>query len=263
MMKKDMYFSSTLLWGCSLEELFATWKQYGIQNVELWAEQMAQFDLDLKTYRTYAKAQGITTVVHSKSWDLNFASLNEGIRKSSIKEVKKSIDLAALIGAKEITVHPPRQTVNNLDSNIYQYAYEGIKELHLYARERGIVLSLEIMEKIPKEIITSDVELQQVVGDLYEELEYTLDTAHCTDEAEIFAYLENIQNISKIHISNKIGPKLHTPLFDGDYDLKTLIPKLLSYGIPLSVEGMDTGLEYTLLKETVNFIEKLEEETLC
>lgn len=257
-MKEKMYFSSTLLWGCSLEEMFQKWEQYGVRNVELWAEQMVCSNLCPKTYRKYAEQAGITTVVHSKSWDLNYASLNEGIRKASIEEIKKGIDMAVEVGAKEITVHPPRQTVNNIDPNVYQLAYEGIKELHLYGKEKGVVFSLEIMEKIPKEIITSDVQLKQVVGDMYHELEYTLDTAHCTNEEEIFAYLENIAHIGKIHISNKMGTKLHTPLYSGDFDFKTMLFKLLSHDIPLSVEGLDTGSEYKLLEETINFIESLE-----
>ncbi|WP_409967737.1 sugar phosphate isomerase/epimerase family protein [Bengtsoniella intestinalis] len=257
----ELFFSSTLLWGCDAEELFAKWNHHGIKHVELWAEQVEATSIDPTQYKILAQAHGITTVIHSKSWDLNFASLNAAIRQTSLDEIKKSFDLAVMLGAKEVTVHPPRHTITSLDPQVKQLAYDGIRVLHLYGKERGVALSLEIMEKIPKELITSDLELKDVVGDLYHQLEYTVDTAHCTDEEELLTYMDTIDHVSKIHISNKVGTKLHTPLYHGDFDFHTLLFKLLSYGVPLSVEGLDKGPEYSLLDETVHYIRKLEKKS--
>ncbi len=260
---KQIYFSSTYMWNSSLEEIVKTAYKYGLGGIELWAQQVEYNQYCMEEYISLTNEYHLNTTIHSKSWDLNFASINEGIRRASIEEIKKSIRLAKQIRAKSVTVHPPRETICGLRPFHLELAYQGIKELYRYSCEMEIELSLEILEKIPKELITSAQSLYEVTRDLYDKLSYTLDIAHCTDTAEFFAYLKRIPRISKLHISNKMGNKLHTPLKRGDFNFSAIIPLLEKSDIPMVIEGFSNEAPYLDLLENLDFIKMLKEKELC
>lgn len=260
---KQIYISSTHMWNGTVEEMLKIAYQYELGGIELWAQQVEQNKYSIDKYISLAKEYHLNTTVHSKSWDLNFASLNEGIRLASIEEIKKSIRLAKQLHAKEITVHPPRETICGLKPIHLELAYQGLKQLYEYSCEMEVTLSLEIMEKIPKELVTSDISLGETTRDLYNKLSYTLDLAHCTNEDEFFAYLKKIPNISKLHISNKIGNKLHTLLSEGDYNFAELFPVLEKLNIPMVVEGFGDKEPYLGLIKNLNYIKKLKENKPC
>ena len=61
---------------------------------------------DTQEYLRLQALYPLRTCVHSCSWDLNLASMNQGIREMSIKQVEASMRLAAELEAMELTVHP-------------------------------------------------------------------------------------------------------------------------------------------------------------
>lgn len=260
---RQIYISSTHRWKGSFKELLKTAHEYGIGGIELWAQQVDFNNYCLEEYVSLAKVYHLDTIIHSKSWDLNFASLNESIRRASIEEIKQSIRLAKQVNAKEITIHPPRETICGLKSFHLDLTYKGLKELYDYSCEMGVQISLEIMEKIPKELVTTDKALYEVTRDLYDKLSYTLDLAHCSAESEFFTYLTSIPGISKLHISNKIGNKLHTPLQNGDFDINKLMPLLKNIGIPIVIEGFNDEVSCSELIDNLNFLKQLKENEGC
>lgn len=76
-----------------------------------WAQHAETKKLDLETIHRLKKELGLNIVVHAKSWDLNYAALNDAVRRASVEEIKSSVDLAVELGADEVTVHPPRYTL--------------------------------------------------------------------------------------------------------------------------------------------------------
>jgi len=245
------------MWNASIEQIVEIVNLYGIRGIELWDQQFETRNYQVIEYTKKAEYYGIETIVHSKSWDLNFASMNKSIRRASVEEIKKSIILAELIRAKEVTVHPPRETFSGNKEYYYENAYNGLKEICGFAREKGIRVSLEIMEKKPNELVSTDEELKVMVRDLYKEMTYTIDVAHCTSEEEFWKYFNRVESVSKIHISNRKGEKLHTKLSDGDFNFKDLILKLRKYNIPLVIEGYDGGNDFGVLKDNLEFIKKI------
>lgn len=254
---KNIAVTSLLMWGMSLDEMFQTLKEYDIKSMELWAEQFDYFNFDIEEYKALASRDQVETVIHCKSWDLNFSSVNKTIREASITEVKASIDLARALDATSITVHPSRETAPGIDTGVVEKLRDGLKEISKYAKECNVEISLEIMEKIPKELITSDTALFEVLGDMVNDFKYTLDIAHCLSEEEIFQYLDTIPNIDKLHITNKKGPKLHTDIDDGDFDFYTLLPKLYDLGIPMVLEGVDKSKENIKIGKSIKMIKEI------
>ncbi|AKL97279.1 sugar phosphate isomerases/epimerases [Clostridium aceticum] len=260
---KNIYISSNLMWDASLEEMFQVVETYGLGGIEFWAQHMEAKDYDIEVCRNKLEQYQLACIVHGKSWDLNIASLNKEIRKTSLMEIKSSIDLAAKLGAKEVTIHPPRETIGGDRETCVKLAKQGLKELIAYGEENEINISLEIMENIPKELITNATELIEVMGEEYKRISYTLDLAHC-ESIEAFNILHDaLYQVSKIHISNRQGNKLHTPLSKGDYNFYELMPLLESKKVPLVIEGFERGNEFKDLKENINLLKKIKEDLPC
>lgn len=250
----NVYFSSTLMWNATMDEILKKAYFNKFKGIELWNQHFEFRDFCDEEYKRIADMYRLETIVHASSWDLNISSINTGIREASINEIFKSIDLAKRINAKEVTVHPGRQTINTFKEYHIDILRDSLKRIRDYGREQDIEVSLEIMEKIPKELITTDKELKSILEDLYEDFSYTLDIAHCKNEDEAINYINSIKNISKIHISNKIGTKLHTALYDGDYDFNDLLPKLQKYNKPFVIEGFDKSNEFSIINNTIKFL---------
>lgn len=258
----QIFLSSTNMWSASLEDMMHLVQTFHLKGIELWAQQFESKKHSITEYLALSKAYQIDTIIHSTSWDLNFASLNESIRHASLKEIKKSILLAKQVQAKEVTIHPPRQTIGGMKQYHVELAYQGLRELYYFSEENGICLSLEIMEKKPKELITTDKELLEITRDLYDKFSYTLDLAHCENETEFIGYLNTIPHISKLHISNKIGYKLHTDLPNGDFNFTTIMPIINKLDIPMVLEGFHNEAPFIEVMDNLNFLKHVKENYL-
>lgn len=251
-----VYVSSTLMWNCSLEEMFDWTCRSGLDGIELWAQHFFARDYSPEKYQCLAALYSMKSCVHSQSWDLNLASLNEGIRKQSVQEVKKSIDLAHRLEMEEVTVHPGHQSIPAKVSDYEANLRQSLEELVAYAESRRVKLSLEIMEKIPREIVTDMQVMQRVCGALFPRCVYTLDVAHCDSAQEAIHTMEEYgEHISKIHISNRRGNKFHTPLDEGDHNMEELLPKLAKYDVPFVIEGLDVAEDFPVAKRNVAFVQ--------
>ena len=259
MVVKGIYFSSTLMWNAALPEIFEAARAFGAEGIELWAQQFESRGYGADECLELLDRWPLRLFVHSKTWDLNFASLNRRIRTASLDEIKRSVDLAAGLHAAEITVHPPRESFLGDRPYYQQLAYEGLREILRYGRDAGVAVSLEIMEKLPKELMTTRAAVRGLTRDLYGEVSYTVDAAHCSDETELRDFLQNLPGISKLHISNRRGEQYHTALSDGDFSFQTLWPLLESRNLPMVVEGFDCTNQYTLLHKNMRDIQKLKE----
>lgn len=251
------------MWKKSLEEIIKKAYLEGFQGIELWMQQVDYKKYSIDECRKVLKKYPIDITIHAYSWDLNLSSLNEGIRKASIDEIVKSIEFAHLIKAKDVTIHPGRETIFGFENKSKKILYESLKEISDYGKKKNVIISLEIMEKIPQELITADKKLKDCLSNLYENFEYTLDVAHCTNEDEVFNYLKSVDRICKIHISNKIGNKLHTALSTGDYDFQELLFKLEETNLPLVIEGIDYSDDLGVLEDNISFIKSIKGGIFC
>lgn len=253
-----LYLSSMLLWSSSLEQIFDIATKYDFDGVELWAQQFETRGYTIDECKKLKKSYPISTIVHNYSWDLNLASLNKGIRQASIEQTKKAIDLTRNLGGTELTVHPGRKTLNNDDIEIYfDFLYQSLHEIYEYAMENKIHISLEIMEKLPLELVVCEKTIKKATLDLFDNFCYTVDIAHCDTINEIFNLTDNLLNVSKFHISNRLGNQLHTPLNNGDFNFNKLLPILSKYEIPMVLEGLDKSTDFTVLSNSIKFINNI------
>ncbi|MGI6075902.1 MAG: sugar phosphate isomerase/epimerase family protein [Pyramidobacter sp.] len=252
-----IFISSTLMWNAGVGSLLRTVSENGLAGTELWAQHFFCCHGDAAEYASLAQHYGLTTMVHSCSWDLNLSSLNEAIRRTSIEQVIASIKLARRVDAVEVTVHPGHMTRPDCRAESAALMRASLEEIAKASRDFEMPVSLEVMEKIPKEFVTSPAAMKEIVGDLFERFVYTIDTAHCDSEDEIETALRDMPRLSKIHVSNRRGNQYHTPLSDGDFSFARLLPKLASCGVPLVVEGFDASDDCEVLKKNVAFLSQV------
>jgi sugar phosphate isomerase/epimerase len=252
----QIYISSTLLWGKNEEKLLKTARSMGVKGIELWAQQFFYCGFDVDEYNYYSHLYGLKTCVHACSWDLNLSSLNSEIRKTSVKQVKASLKLANRLCAREVTVHPGHLSLAQCRKDEIALMQDSLESIYAYSEKQHIPVSLEIMEKTKKEFVTDRATMKEATGALFGKFHYTVDAAHCDCPEEIFNLLDTMPRVSKIHITNRQGPRYHTPLPDGDFDFRNLMPRILSYHLPLVVEGFDSDPECPVLKKDVHFLKE-------
>ena len=162
---------------------------------------------------------GLDIRIHSPTVDINIASLNNGIRKESVRQIINCAHIAEDLNASAITVHP---------------GIIGRNEPHL--REQAMLYSIEsIGEIIDNSNVTISVENMPVrgkfLGNTVEEIEriqeetgcyLTIDTGHGNTCGNLEEML-NLKKISYCHLNDNDGKKdQHIVLGDGTMDLKLL-----------------------------------------
>ena len=86
---------------------------------------------------------GLEVCIHAPTVDINIASLNEGIRAESVKQMKECIDYAENINAYAITLHAGKIGRNDppLRKAALELACESISDLVDYAD--NVIISVE------------------------------------------------------------------------------------------------------------------------
>lgn len=258
-----LFFSSTLMWNGTLEQMFRMAAEHGLQGMEVWAQHFEAKAFSVDEYLRLSRLYGMETIVHAPSWDINLASMSDKIRRGSLKETKRAVDFALRMGSCELTVHPGHASLPVEKEASYDRLFDSLCELYEYAFPKGATISLEVMEKLPVMLADSAENMKRATRALFGRFAYTVDSAHCDSEEEVFSLLRTLPSVSKIHISNRSGQKLHTPLFRGDYDFVRLLPKLWAIGIPLVIEGMDFDQDFSFLKSTLSFVENVVKNSRC
>ncbi len=251
-----VFVSSTLFWGTPLPETLRLVRQNGLAGLELWAQQFFLENFQEEEYVQYAKEYGLESTVHACSWDLNLASANAGIREASVQQVIRSLELASRIGAREVTVHPGHMTMVCWREESVRLLQQSLRRIAAASRSLQMPVSLEVMEKVKKEFVTDPASMEEATGPLFSSFFYTLDLAHCDSTEEMETFHRTLPRISKLHISNRVGPQYHTPLPDGDYDFRALLPWLKAWGLPMVVEGYDSTAAHEVFTKNIHFLQE-------
>lgn len=73
----------------------------------------------------------------------------------AVKLSKRAVDMAAQMGADQVTVHPGREGLLLPGVDFDAMQAEAAVSIGQYGKKSGVSVSFEIMEKIPKERFTS------------------------------------------------------------------------------------------------------------
>ncbi|MDR1625916.1 MAG: sugar phosphate isomerase/epimerase [Spirochaetia bacterium] len=230
--------SSACQWQMKMPDIIRFAASSGFAGLEIWTEHLRGQEAAPRL-RQKALDEGLVLSAHAASWDLNICSYNAAIRRASINEIKNSIDAARDLGARDITIHPGRCGTAVVERRVFrEILEESLREICRYAGQVDMGVSLELMEKIPGEFITTPEEINGLRAALAPlSCAVTLDVAHMDTTEMFFAYVKAVPGVNKIHLSNRSGGKLHVHVFRGDIDTVFILEYLRDKDLPIIIEG--------------------------
>ncbi|MCL1632006.1 sugar phosphate isomerase/epimerase [Sporolactobacillus sp. CPB3-1] len=252
-----MYLSSTLCWANAVDEVMELADRYGFSGVEVWAEHIWYRGTDEAAIVAASERYHQELTLHAASWDLNLCALNVGVRRQSVHEVERSLELASRIGAGHVTVHPGRATLAHVPFSYAHWMNESFCYLAKRAEQLHVRLSIELMEQIPKELITTPEAINRLLSMLPSSVTATFDIAHVPMEEDIVRYYRRTSRVSKIHFSDSTVGCCHVPLGKGQLPIRSIMPFLESADVPIILEGFDLSPSHDVLHADLDFLQSL------
>ncbi len=179
----------------------------------------------------------IKVQVHAPLNDINIASINPNIRKTSVREVKKSMEMAYMIGAQIVTVHPGLYSPLSIYwDGATDLSKKSLRALNEYAQELGITLALENLPEMWLTICSTFEETKDFLEEL--DIEFCLDIGHAYTVDELDKFL-NLSPVN-VHLHDNLGEDdVHLKLGDGEINFEQALNSLKDYEGNLVIEGRD------------------------
>ncbi|HYG58129.1 MAG TPA: sugar phosphate isomerase/epimerase family protein [Symbiobacteriaceae bacterium] len=251
--------SSTQLWGYASLEVLELAARLGYTGVELWVEQFWAHGDDSKAVHERARELGLHLTVHSASWDLNLTARNAGIRQASTREVIRSIELAAAVGADMITVHPGRSTLHEKELEWHwERQVEAFRFLAGEGDRHGVRVNVEMMEQIPKEFCTTPAAINRLLDAVdHFNLGVTYDVAHTPLDQDPLAFLLGLKRVDEVHLSDSTAARYHVPLGKGQIQFGPVLAEVARRGLPVTIEGYEARRTTELAAWNKQMLDKL------
>ncbi len=260
--------STKVLRDYTLEEAIAIAGKCGYDAVEIWVDDFLSSGLTPERIIEITDSYNLQRTVHLRTDDLNICSFNDGIRAESLKQIKEGIYITSQLKANEATLHPGRKTSK---SNSFDEAWcvqlEAIKELAGTAKECGVVLCVEGMEKTGSDFVHTPDDLHRVLKECQNgALGVTIDVSHLQTIGDAISILKDCRSlpVQNVHVSQTIQEALHLPLYSGgDIDYSVIFRELKTfYDKALIVEGYKKNLGKEIAENSIKWYGKIMEEIL-
>ena len=161
--------------------------------------------------------------VHAPFIEVNPASVNPALRKASIDEIKRSVDLANTLDSDIVVIHPGRSIFNNdkeYMKSVYKIAEDSLKAVGEYAKDNGVNACIENLPRLRGFMYQDIHQLNDSLERI--DLPMTLDIGHAYT-AGFTVDDVCFKNIKHIHIHDNDGVHdSHLPLGEGIIDFKRL-----------------------------------------
>jgi sugar phosphate isomerase/epimerase len=219
-------FSTLSLFMRSFEEWLETASRDRFNMMEILCEgphtwpRMA-LSFDSKVFQVF-ESYNIDIYLHAPTIDMNPASLNPGMREETLVQIKETLDMAVIIGAKAITTHPG--LIHRLEDRVRDmgkyYSIETLTEANQYADDCGVILSVENMPHRYAYFCNDVKEHQYFIEKCG--CKATVDLGHANTNGDIKPFLE-MDKICYYHLSDNNGVKdQHLSLGEGNINLNLL-----------------------------------------
>ncbi len=215
--------------------------ELGFNGVEIIVEGFSESEIE------YAKELlrdfNLSVSLHAPFSDINIASLNNGIRNESLRQIKRSIDLASYLSADAVTLHSGR--ISPLSMRFKEKAWElnimSLKTLAKYAEKNDVKLCLENSSNYYGLFCCSADEVREVLESI-DNLYFTLDTGHANTCSCVFEFIEFLERTVNIHLHDNSGKgDEHLALGHGTIEFDEFFKKLkkLKYDGNLIIETLN------------------------
>ena len=203
-------------------EFLESLKELGVEYIEILNEH-PNYNTIINNNFDLLNSLDFNYTIHSPIIDLNIASLNKNIQKTSITEIAKSIDLANIFNSDIVVVHPGSIPflARPFEDKVLAKCRESLIICQNYAEDYGINIAVENMPNIPGFLYQDIEKLNKLCIEL--DIAMTLDIAH----GAVCGFLENkmyFDSVKHLHLSdNDYDNDMHFGLGEGAIDFKTTI----------------------------------------
>ncbi len=231
--------SGPLLWAHTSEEILATAHELGYDGVELWAYQLLRDEADPAAVAARARALGLTVTLHALSWDLNPTSRLPGVRRASQDALAQSVELAAALGAQLLVIHPGHTSAPHDDSASYwPTLITSVQDIADQAAAHRLRVGVEHMEAREAEYLITPDDANRLVREVDRpNVGTVLDIAHIPWGEDETRFLQRLDRIVHVHLSDADESRLHLPLGQGSRDLVRILGALGAYRGSVALEG--------------------------
>ncbi len=211
--------ASLFLWEYSIHDIMCVLAEAGIESVEFWAE-TPDFWMTKKDETSQKILEEAISMMpkgctfHAPILDLNPASYNDYVYEATIKETLWSLELAARVGARVVTVHAGKRTVHRTPTDEdWRKFMKYLRICKNRAENLNLNLALEnSMPDIPN-MCSTPREMKEVLGKV-PGLFFTFDIVHAfivSPENAMSFITELGDKIINVHVGAPHDGKPHYP----------------------------------------------------
>jgi sugar phosphate isomerase/epimerase len=209
------------MWEYSVYEITEMLLKAGIKSIEFWAE-TPDFWKDRNDSMALAALEEALSMMpegcnlHAPVMDLNPSSVNDNVHDVTIKETLWSLDLAKIIGARVVTIHPGKRTVHRAPTDEDREKFlKYLKVCKEKADRLNLRLSLENSMPGVRSMCSTPDEMKSVL-DKFPGLFFTFDIVHAfiTSSEMTMLFIEELADkIINVHIGAPHNGKPHYPSY--------------------------------------------------
>ncbi len=168
--------------------------------------------------------------VHAPFADINIASLNDEMKRASMRSIERVIESARKLNIEIVTVHPgfysPISFVNKEEAKRRNMA--SIVRLGKLAREHSLLLALENMPAIQWVILETADDIARALDEAKIGMCYDLGHANTTGRTEDMLRLN--EKFVNVHVHDNTGERdAHLPVGKGRADVRRSVSALHDY----------------------------------
>lgn len=228
--------ASLFLWEYNIYDIMEMLLEAGIESVEFWAETpffwMSRNEETAIAGLVEALSmmpQGCT--LHAPILDLNPSSYNDYVHEAAIKETLWSLELAKMLGARVVTVHPGKRTVHRTPTN---EDWEKFRRYLDVCRNKALTLDvhLALENSMPdvSSMCSTPEEMKAVMND-FPGLFFTFDVVHAFMKSPktALSFIEELsEKIINVHVGAPHDGKPHYPAHR-EKNMSQVLQKLRDY----------------------------------
>jgi sugar phosphate isomerase/epimerase len=175
----------------------------------------------------FLESYNIKLSVHAPLSDINLASHNQNIRRTSLEEVKRSMDLAVEWNAEVVVVHPGSMPImgSKIKEKILDYNLTSLQACSIHAQDCGVTMCVENMPNIDGLLYQDLLKLDNLVKDI--DAYMTLDVGHAHNNGFSAEEMLKYSRIKHVHFSDNDGTfDQHNALGKGNIDFESILKTL-------------------------------------
>lgn len=239
-MKRTLYFSSSAKVWDSIDWIFGI-RDAGYDGWEIVADGNYRLDRpeSLRRIREAIGSTDLLVTVHAPYGDLNLATLNDPIRRESVRQVCACVERAAEF-TDRVTVHPGylSPVAKLMPDQAWRFQKEALVEIGKVASDCGVLACVENMIGIREFLCRYPEELLGMTEGI-EGIGITVDIGHANTVGKVREFLPLVQKADHIHIHDNHGiSDEHLPLGKGNVPWELVGHTIaVSYSGTIVVEG--------------------------